>query len=114
VRREGFGGGDIKLFTAIGFFLGIKGLVFFIFAWSAIGTIIGIWLMISRRQTMRMAIRTGILYALGLACVLLFPSLPDWYLYDYARSHPKLPLAIESLSQASPPNSFGAGVRDVK
>lgn len=115
-RREGLGGGDIKMWTAIGFFLGIKGFLFFVIAFSLIGTVAGVFLIliskIRRRYSRNMRIRTGAPYAVALACVLLFPLLPDWYLDHVSRPHVHSPLAIETINRSINDASFGAGVRD--
>ena len=53
-RREGMGGGDIKLLAMIGAFLGWQSLLYVVFASSLIGSIVGIaamWLRGTGRRT---------------------------------------------------------------
>ena len=48
-KKEGMGGGDIKLLAMIGALLGWKGVVFTIFTGSAVGTFAGLIVMASKR-----------------------------------------------------------------
>jgi len=58
-KREGMGGGDIKLFAMIGGFLGWKSLIFVLLVSSFLGAIIGIAVIVYRRGDMRYAIPFG-------------------------------------------------------
>ena len=58
-RREGMGGGDIKLLAAIGAFTGIKGVLFSLIGGSVLGTIVGIPLMLIKKENMRYAVPFG-------------------------------------------------------
>jgi leader peptidase (prepilin peptidase) / N-methyltransferase len=58
-KREGMGGGDIKLLGMIGAFCGIKGVLFSLFAGSLIGALVGIPLMLFQRKGMTYAIPFG-------------------------------------------------------
>jgi len=58
-KREGMGGGDIKLFAMIGGFLGWKSLIFVLLVSSFLGAIIGIAVILYRRGDMRYAIPFG-------------------------------------------------------
>ena len=49
-KIEGLGGGDIKLLAMLGAFLGIKGVLFVIFIASAIGTVVGLIVMLSSKE----------------------------------------------------------------
>jgi len=64
-KREGMGGGDIKLLGMIGAFCGIKGVVFSLMAGSLIGTIVGIPLMLIKREGRTYAIPFGPFLSLG-------------------------------------------------
>ncbi|MBA4416354.1 MAG: prepilin peptidase [Syntrophus sp. (in: bacteria)] len=64
-KREGMGGGDIKLLGMIGAFCGIKGVVFSLMAGSIIGTIVGIPLMLIKRQGTTYAVPFGPFLSLG-------------------------------------------------
>jgi leader peptidase (prepilin peptidase)/N-methyltransferase len=58
-KREGMGGGDIKLLAMIGAFLGWKSLIFILLFSSFSGAIIGITAMIIKKQDMKYAIPFG-------------------------------------------------------
>jgi len=58
-KREGMGGGDIKLLAMIGGFLGWKSLLFVILLSSLLGTIIGIAVIAVKKQDMKYAIPFG-------------------------------------------------------
>ncbi len=58
-KREGMGGGDIKLLAMIGGFLGWKSLIFIIFFSSFSGAIVGITAMIIKKQDMKYAVPFG-------------------------------------------------------
>lgn len=64
-KREGMGGGDIKLLGMIGAFCGIKGVVFSLVSGSVIGTIVGIPLMIAKGRDTKYAIPFGPFLSLG-------------------------------------------------
>lgn len=58
-KREGMGGGDIKLLGMIGGFLGWKSLIFILLFSSLLGAIIGIGVMIIQKQDMKYAVPFG-------------------------------------------------------
>lgn len=58
-KREGMGGGDIKLLGMIGGFFGWKALIFILLVSSLGGAIIGIALMIIKKQDMKYAVPFG-------------------------------------------------------
>jgi len=58
-KREGMGGGDIKLLAMIGGFLGWKSLIFILLFSSFSGAIIGIAAMVIQKQDMKYAIPFG-------------------------------------------------------
>jgi leader peptidase (prepilin peptidase)/N-methyltransferase len=58
-KREGMGGGDIKLLGMIGAFCGWKGVVFSLISGSVLGTIIGIPIMLSKGAGTKYAIPFG-------------------------------------------------------
>lgn len=64
-KREGMGGGDIKLLGMIGAFIGIKGVLFSLISGSLIGTIVGIPLMLIKGQDTKYAIPFGPFLSLG-------------------------------------------------
>lgn len=57
--REGMGGGDIKLLAMLGAFLGWQSLVFVLLASSLLGSVVGIGVMVAKREGLRYAIPFG-------------------------------------------------------
>lgn len=58
-KREGMGGGDIKLLAMIGGFLGWKSLIFVLLLSSFSGAVVGIAAMIIKKQDMKYAVPFG-------------------------------------------------------
>ena len=58
-KREGMGGGDIKLLAMIGAFIGFKGVIFSLVSGSLIGTLVGIPLMVMKKENTKYAIPFG-------------------------------------------------------
>jgi leader peptidase (prepilin peptidase) / N-methyltransferase len=58
-KREGMGGGDIKLLGMIGGFLGWKSLIFILLISSFTGAVVGITAMIIKKQDMKYAVPFG-------------------------------------------------------
>jgi len=81
-KREGMGGGDVKLLAMIGAFLGWKAVILTILLSSFIGSIIGITVMLIKGKDFKYAIPFGPFLALG-AVISLFwgENLIRWYLY---------------------------------
>jgi len=81
-KREGMGGGDVKLLAMIGAFLGWKAVILTILLSSFIGSIIGITVMLIKGKDFKYAIPFGPFLALG-AVISLFcgENLINWYLY---------------------------------
>jgi len=80
-KREGMGGGDIKLLAMLGAFLGWKAIFPVIFLASLVGTLVGVPLMLLQKGDAKLAIPFGPFLAAA-ATVYLFwgPALIDWYL----------------------------------
>jgi len=79
-KKEGMGGGDIKLLAMIGAFLGWKAVIFTIFVGSAIGTVAGIVLAIRTNGGRRLAIPFGPFLGIGALLFLFFgPQILGWY-----------------------------------
>ncbi|MBW1796420.1 MAG: prepilin peptidase, partial [Deltaproteobacteria bacterium] len=79
-KREGMGGGDIKLLAMIGAFLGWKGVIFTVFVGSAIGTVVGIALALRTEEGRKLAIPFGPFLSLGALLFLFFgPQIMGWY-----------------------------------
>lgn len=80
-RREGMGGGDIKLLAMIGAFVGWKGVLFTIFVASLTGTLVGVALMLRQRGDMKLAVPFGPFLAIGaIAYLFIGPETFSWYL----------------------------------
>ena len=58
-KREGMGGGDIKLLAMIGGFLGWKSLLFILLFSSLLGAIVGLTVIIIKKQDMKYAVPFG-------------------------------------------------------
>jgi len=79
-KKEGMGGGDIKLLAMIGAVIGWKGVLFTIFVASAVGTLAGMLIMLKTRKTMKLAVPFGPFLAIGGITYILFgPQLINWY-----------------------------------
>jgi len=81
-KKEGMGGGDIKLLGMIGAFLGWKAVLPVVFISSLLGTVVGVPLMLAKRADGKLAIPFGpFLAAAALLYVFWGPSLIRWYIY---------------------------------
>ncbi len=80
-RKEGMGGGDIKFLAMIGAFLGWQAIPLVIFLSAALGSVIGLVMILIQKKSRYMAIPYGPFLALA-ALVFLFwgPELNAWYL----------------------------------
>lgn len=84
-KREGMGGGDIKLLAMIGAWLGWKAILFTLFFASLSGTFIGGGAMLLQKQGRHYAIPFGPFLALSAMAYIFFgPQLIHWYL-DWGR-----------------------------
>jgi leader peptidase (prepilin peptidase)/N-methyltransferase len=79
-RKEGMGGGDIKLLAMVGAFLGWKAVIFTIFVGSAIGTVVGVAVALRTHGGRKMAVPFGPFLSLG-ALLFLFcgQQIIGWY-----------------------------------
>ena len=79
-KKEGMGGGDIKLLAMIGAVVGWKGVLFTIFVASAVGTLVGMLIILKTRKTLKLAVPFGPFLAMGGMMYILFgPQLISWY-----------------------------------
>ncbi len=84
-KKEGMGGGDIKLLAMIGAFIGWQGALLTIFLSSAIGTLCGLLVMIRSGKNMKLAIPFGPFLAMGAMIHIFFgKELIFWYFYTFA------------------------------
>ena len=80
-KKDGMGGGDIKLLAMMGAFLGWVSIPFIIFASSFVGSIAGISLMCFRNQNSKLALPFGPYLAFGALLYIFFGhDLISWYL----------------------------------
>jgi leader peptidase (prepilin peptidase)/N-methyltransferase len=80
-KREGMGGGDVKLLAMIGAWLGWKAVLFTLFFASLTGSIIGGAIMMARKEDSKLAIPFGPFLAFSaLAYIFIGPQLIQWYL----------------------------------
>jgi leader peptidase (prepilin peptidase)/N-methyltransferase len=80
-KREGMGGGDVKLLAMIGAFIGWKGVLFTILCSSFIGTVVGVTLMLVSSADSKYAVPFGPFLSLGAVIYVLWgEALITWYL----------------------------------
>ena len=81
-KREGIGGGDIKLLAMIGAFLGWPGVLFTLFTSSLVGACAGLLLMVKEKGGGSTMIPYGPFLAMGaMSYVFWGPGLIHWYLF---------------------------------
>jgi len=71
-KREGMGGGDIKLLAMLGAFSGWKSLLFILLLSSSLGALVGITVMIVKGKDMKYAIPFGPFLALAAVAYIFF------------------------------------------
>ncbi len=81
-KREGMGGGDVKLLAMIGAFLGWKAVILTILLSSLIGSITGLLIMVLKAKDFKYAIPFGPFLSLGAVISLFYgKEIVSWYLY---------------------------------
>jgi leader peptidase (prepilin peptidase)/N-methyltransferase len=81
-KREGMGGGDVKLLAMIGAFLGWKAVILTILLSSLIGSLTGILIMVLKGKDFKYAIPFGPFLSLGAVISLFYgEEIISWYLY---------------------------------
>jgi leader peptidase (prepilin peptidase)/N-methyltransferase len=81
-KREGMGGGDVKLLAMIGAFLGWKAVILTILLGSLVGSITGIIIMALKGKDFKYAIPFGPFLSLGAVIALFYEAeIINWYLY---------------------------------
>ncbi|MBL7180645.1 MAG: prepilin peptidase [Desulfobacterales bacterium] len=79
-RKEGMGGGDIKLLAMIGTIVAWKGVLFTIFVSSAVGTLVGLAVMLVKGKNMKFAIPFGPFLSIGAITYIFFgQKIICWY-----------------------------------
>ena len=80
-KKEGMGGGDIKLLAMMGAIIGLKGVIFTIFVSSLVGTLSGLAVMLQSRKGMKLAVPFGPFLSLGGITYIFFGTqMIGWYL----------------------------------
>jgi leader peptidase (prepilin peptidase)/N-methyltransferase len=81
-KKEGMGGGDIKLLAMMGAFLGWLAIPFIIFASSLVGSVVGITLMLVQKKDSKLAIPFGPFLAFGAVLYVFYGrQIIQWYLH---------------------------------
>jgi leader peptidase (prepilin peptidase)/N-methyltransferase len=79
-KKEGMGGGDIKLLAMMGAIVGWQGVLFTIFVASLVGTLAGLAAMLQSRKGMKLAVPFGPFLSIGSITYAFFGTpLIDWY-----------------------------------
>ena len=79
-KKDGMGGGDIKLLAMMGALVGWQGVIFTIFVSSLIGTLAGLGVMLRSRKGMRLAVPFGPFLSIGGITYIFFGTqLIHWY-----------------------------------
>ncbi len=79
-KKEGMGGGDIKLLAMMGAFLGWRAVPFIIFAASLVGSVIGITIMFLQKKDSKLAIPFGPFLAFGAILYIFYGrQIIQWY-----------------------------------
>jgi leader peptidase (prepilin peptidase)/N-methyltransferase len=80
-KREGMGGGDVKLLAMIGAFLGWKAVILTIFLSSLVGSIIGIAVIVLKGKDFKYAVPFGPFLSFGAVIALFYQNeIISWYL----------------------------------
>ena len=79
-KKEGMGGGDIKLLAMMGAIVGWQGVLFTIFVASLVGTLAGLAVMLQSRKGLKLAVPFGPFLSIGSIAYIIFGTpLIDWY-----------------------------------
>jgi leader peptidase (prepilin peptidase)/N-methyltransferase len=80
-KKEGMGGGDVKLLAMMGAFLGWKAIIFIIFTASLMGSVIGVGVMLAKKKDASLAIPFGPFLAGGAILYIFYGKrIIHWYL----------------------------------
>jgi leader peptidase (prepilin peptidase)/N-methyltransferase len=71
-KREGMGGGDIKLLAMLGAFFGWKSIYFILLISSLLGALVGVSIMIARGKNMKYAVPFGPFLSIAAAAYIFF------------------------------------------
>jgi leader peptidase (prepilin peptidase)/N-methyltransferase len=88
-KREGMGGGDIKLLAMIGAFLGWQSLPFVVFGSSILGAIVGIGAMIKQKKGGKTMIPYGPFLSVAALLYMFYRELINYYMVLYFLTPPQ-------------------------
>jgi len=88
-KREGMGGGDIKLLAMIGAFLGWQSLPFVVFGSSVLGALVGIGTMLKQKKGGKTMIPYGPFLSVAALLYMFYRELIDYYLVLYFLGTPQ-------------------------
>jgi len=88
-KREGMGGGDIKLLAMIGAFLGWQSLPFVVFGSSILGAVVGIGAMVKQKKGGKTMIPYGPFLSIAALLYMFYRELIDYYLVLYFLTPPQ-------------------------
>jgi len=88
-KREGMGGGDIKLIAMIGAFLGWQSLPFVVFGSSILGAVVGIGAMVKQKKGGKTMIPYGPFLSTAALLYMFYRELIDYYLILYFLGPPQ-------------------------
>ncbi len=81
-KKEGMGGGDIKLLAMMGGLVAWQGVIFTIFVSSLVGTLSGLAVMLQSRKGLKLAVPFGPFLSIGCITYIFFGAqLIRWYLF---------------------------------
>lgn len=81
-KKDGMGGGDIKLLAMMGAFFGWKAILFIIFTASLVGSVIGIGIMLAQKKDSTLAIPFGPYLASAAVLYIFYGNkIIFWYLH---------------------------------
>ena len=88
-KREGMGGGDIKLLAMIGAFLGWQSLPFVVFGSSILGAVVGIGAMAKQKKGGKTMIPYGPFLSIAALLYMFYRELIDYYMVLYFLGPPQ-------------------------
>jgi leader peptidase (prepilin peptidase)/N-methyltransferase len=88
-KREGMGGGDIKLLAMIGAFLGWQSLPFVVFGSSILGALVGIGAMVKQKKGGKTMIPYGPFLSIAALLYMFYRELINYYLVLYFLNPPQ-------------------------
>jgi leader peptidase (prepilin peptidase)/N-methyltransferase len=88
-KREGMGGGDIKLLAMIGAFLGWQSLPFVVFGSSILGALVGIGAMVKQKKGGKTMIPYGPFLSIAALLYMFYRELINYYLVLYFLTPPQ-------------------------